>query len=164
MLNFKMRKFLSILFFGIFISGCAINQTALNLGTNYSTYAKECKKVSLAQPKLVSADGNVKVYTCPDGSQYQSNRYEVFENNKLVKVFTRQWTAAEKQANLNQMLLGLSLLSGGTGTTTTTQSQQPPGFLEFETISGMNKICFYNQVGSLNTKTIGAAELCPLQY
>ena len=159
-----MKNLFTIFVLAILISGCAINQNALNLGTSYSSYAQECKKVSLAQPKLVSAQGNVKVYTCPDGSQYQSNRYEVFENNKLVKVFTREWSAAEKQASLNQLLVGLSLLGGGTGMPNTSQSTKPMGFLEFETISGMNKICFYNQVGSLNTKTIGAAELCPLQY
>ena len=30
------------------------------------------------------------------------------------------------------------------------------------TVSGMNKICFYNCVGSGHAMTVGAAELCPL--
>ena len=60
------------------------------------------------------------------------------------------------------MLLGLSLLGGGTGSTTgSTQTQQPYSFYSFDVTSGMNKVCFYNQLGSLNTKTIGAAEICP---
>ena len=156
-----MKKIFFLIFVGLILNACSINQAALNTGTSFSYYAEECKKVSLAQPKLISSEGNVRVYTCPDGSQYQSNRYEVFENNKLVRVFTREWTAAEKQANLNQMLVGLSLLSGGTGTTTT-NSTTPSSFFEFDVISGMNRICFYNQLGSMRTKTIGAAEICPL--
>ena len=109
-----MKKILVVLVMGLLLSGCAINQSALNLGTNFSDYATACKKVSLVKPKLVSAEGSIKVYTCPDGSQSQSNRYEVFENNKLTKVYTREWTESEKQASFNQMLLGLSLLSGVT--------------------------------------------------
>jgi hypothetical protein len=31
-----------------------------------------------------------------------------------------------------------------------------------EQTSGMNKICFYNCVGSMTAVTIGAAQLCPL--
>ena len=157
-----MKKLLGITVMFFLVQGCAINQSALNLNTNFSDYASACKKASLQKPKLVSAEGKLKVYTCPDGSQYQSNRYEVFENNRLTKVFTREWTAQEKQANLNQMLLGLSLLVGGTGNTTgSTQTQQPYSFYSFDVTSGMNKVCFYNQLGSLNTKTIGAAEICP---
>jgi len=159
-----MKKLFGIIFLSLFLSGCAINQSALNLGTNFSDYAAACKKVSLLKPKLVSAEGSIKVYTCPDGSQSQSNRYEVFENNRLTKVYTREWTESEKQASFNQMLLGLSLLSGGTGTTGSTQSQQPYNFYSFDVRSGMNRICYYNQLGSLNTKTIGAAEICPLGF
>jgi hypothetical protein len=31
-----------------------------------------------------------------------------------------------------------------------------------EQTSGMNKICFYNCVGSMTAITIGAAQMCPL--
>ena len=70
----NMKKLFGIIFLSLFLSGCAINQSALNLGTNFSDYAAACKKVSLLKPKLVSAEGSIKVYTCPDGSQSQSNR------------------------------------------------------------------------------------------
>ena len=49
-------------------------------------------------------------------------------------------------------------------TETTTQTQQPPGFFSFDIASGMNKVCFYDQLGSLSAKTIGRAEICPLGY
>lgn len=35
-------------------------------------------------------------------------------------------------------------------------------FLKGETVSGMNKICFYDNMGSEVAITIGAAQLCPL--
>lgn len=36
-------------------------------------------------------------------------------------------------------------------------------FKSGETTSGMNKICYYNCLGSEAAITVGAAELCPLQ-
>ena len=38
------------------------------------------------------------------------------------------------------------------------------GFLAGERISGMNKICYYDVLGSTYTLNIGATELCPLSY
>lgn len=36
------------------------------------------------------------------------------------------------------------------------------GFLKGEKISGMNKICYYDVLGSIYTLNIGSIELCPL--
>ena len=38
------------------------------------------------------------------------------------------------------------------------------GFLSGERISGMNKICYYDVLGSTYTLNIGMVELCPLSY
>ena len=38
------------------------------------------------------------------------------------------------------------------------------GFLTGERTSGMNKVCFYNVVGSTKTLTVSAVSLCPLNY
>jgi hypothetical protein len=35
-------------------------------------------------------------------------------------------------------------------------------FYDSETTSGMNKICYYNCVGSLAAITLGFAEICPM--
>ena len=35
-------------------------------------------------------------------------------------------------------------------------------FLQGEVVSGMNKICYYDCLGSLTAITIGAVKLCPL--
>jgi len=35
-------------------------------------------------------------------------------------------------------------------------------FFDSETTSGMNKICYYNCLGSLATITLGFAEICPM--
>ena len=116
------------------------------------------------KPKLVYNDGNLKGYHCADAAGADIWRYEFFENNKLVKVWSRPVTAAERQARFNNALLGLAILNSGTTTGTTTQTQQPAGFLSFDVMSGMNRICFYDQLGSLNTRTVGAAEICPMGF
>lgn len=38
------------------------------------------------------------------------------------------------------------------------------GFLTGERTSGLNKICFYNVLGSTYTLNIKSIELCPLSY
>ena len=159
-----MKNLLGILVLGFLLTGCAINQTALNVGTNYSDYERECRKVALVKPKLVFSDGNLKGYHCADGAGADIWRYEFFDNsNRLVKVWSRPVSAEERQARFNNALLGLAILNSGTATGTTTQTQ-PAGFLSFDIMSGHNRICFYDQLGSLNTKTIGAAEICPLGF
>jgi len=35
-------------------------------------------------------------------------------------------------------------------------------FYKYEQVSGMNKICYYDCLGSLTAITIGAVDLCPL--
>jgi len=160
-----MKKILGILVLGLFLSGCAIDQSALNVGTNYSMYEKECRKVALVKPKLIYSDGNLRGYHCADGAGADIWRYEFFDSsNRLVKVWSRPISAEERQARFNNALLGLAILNSGTTSGTTTQTQQPAGFLSFNVVSGMNRICFYDQLGSLNTKTIGAAEICPLGF
>ena len=38
------------------------------------------------------------------------------------------------------------------------------GFYKGEQISGMNKICFYDVLGSTHTLNVKSYELCPLNY
>lgn len=38
------------------------------------------------------------------------------------------------------------------------------GFLKSEKISGMNKICFYDALGSTYALNVKSYELCPLTY
>tara|TARA_B100001057_G_C22395436_1_gene773857 strand:+ start:71 stop:553 length:483 start_codon:yes stop_codon:yes gene_type:complete len=158
-----MKKLLGIVVLGLIVTGCAINQTALNIGTNYSDYERECRKVALVKPKLVFSDGNLRGYHCADAAGADIWRYEFFDtSNKLVKVWSRPVSAQERQARFNNALLGLAILNSGTASGTTTQTQQPPGFFSFDISSGMNKVCFYDQLGSLSATTIGRAEICPL--
>ncbi|MDC1277866.1 hypothetical protein N8Z02_00525 [Pelagibacteraceae bacterium] len=159
-----MKKILGIVFLGMILSGCSINESSLNVGTNFSDYVSSCKKVAFGGPRLVFNDGNLKGYHCEDATSANTMRYEFFENNRLVKVWSRPVSAAEKQARFNNTLLGLAILNSGTTSGTTTQSQQPAGFLSFNLVSGMNRICFYDQMGSMNTKTVSAGEICPLGF
>ena len=84
------------------------------------------------------------------------------KSNRLVKVWSRPVTEQERQARFNNALLGLAILNSGTANNTTSQTSQPPGFFSFDITSGMNRVCFYDQLGSLSAKTIGRAEICPL--
>ena len=159
-----MKKLLSIIVLGIILSGCSINESSLNVGTNFSDYVSSCKKVAFGGPKLVFNEGNLKGYHCEDATSANTMRYEFFENNRLVKVWSRPVSSAEKQARFNNTLLGLAILNSGTVSGATTQTQQPLGFFSFHIASGMNKVCFYDQLGSGSAKTIGRAEICPLGY
>jgi hypothetical protein len=39
---------------------------------------------------------------------------------------------------------------------------KPIGFFSHSETSGMNRICYYNSLGSLKAITISAASICPL--
>lgn len=43
-------------------------------------------------------------------------------------------------------------------------AQATTGFLSGERISGMNKMCFYNVLGSTYTLNVKSYDLCPLTY
>ena len=160
-----MKNIFGMMLFGLLLAGCAIDSSSLNLGTNFYQYAAACKKATMGQPQLVAAEGNLKAYNCPDGTQMDRRRYEVFEDDVLVKVFSKRISAAEKQVNLNQMLLGLSMIQGATTPTTSLGStNQAVGFFQYDYVSGTNRLCYYDRLGSTVVKTIGAAQICPLSY
>ena len=165
---YVMKSIFGMMLFGLLLVGCAIDSSSLNLGTNFYQYAAACKEATMAEPQLVAAEGNLKAYNCADRTQMDRRRYEVFEDDVLVKVFSKPISAAEKQANLNQMLLGLSMIQGATTPTTslgsTGYTNQAVGFFQYDYVSGHNRLCYYDQVGSTVVKTIGAAEICPLTY
>ena len=163
-----MKKLVGLIFVSIMLTNCAIDSSSLNLGTNFYQYAAACKEATMGEPQLVAAEGNLKAYNCPDSTQMDRRRFEVFEDDVLVKVFSKPISAAEKQANLNQMLLGLSMIQGATTPTTsqgsTDSTLKPIGFLNHQYISGMYRLCYYNTVGGTQVKSVGAAEICPIQW
>ncbi len=57
---------------------------------------------------------------------------------------------------LSALVVGLLILAFTTSVYATTC------FLKGERVSGMNKICYYDCLGSEAAITIGAAQLCPL--
>ena len=160
-----MKNLTVLMFASILLMNCAIDSSSLNLGTSFSQYAAACKKATMGAPQLVAAEGSLRAYRCHDGSQYDARRYEVFEDDVLVKVFSKRISASEKQANLNQMLLGLSMIQGATTPTTSLGStNQAVGFFQYDYVSGTNRLCYYDRLGSTVVKTIGAAQICPLSY
>ena len=60
--------------------------------------------------------------------------------------------------------LGQSLQNYGNNQPTNSYSPQTTGtaFLKNEYTQGLNKVCVYDRVGSVDTLVIGAAEICPL--
>jgi len=153
-----MKKLISILALGLLLSSCGINQSALNIGTSFAEYKSACRKAAIVSPKLIYNDGKVKGYQCEDGTPAHTTRYEFFEKDRLVKVWSKPLTAAERAARLNTALLGLAIINSGNSGSATSQNN---GIYSFDIPSGMNKVCFYDQLGSLNAMTVGRAEICP---
>ena len=61
-----------------------------------------------------------------------------------------------------QMMNDLNNALYGTGTGSSYGTSSAVGFKTGETISGFNKICFYNKLGSTYTINIPSTSLCPL--
>ena len=63
--------------------------------------------------------------------------------------------------------LNNALYNTGSNSTSYSNSNSPTsgtGFYTGEAISGFNKICYYNRVGSTVTLNIPSTSLCPLTY
>ena len=160
---YVMKSIFGMMLFGLLLVGCAIDSSSLNLGTNFYQYAAACKEATMAEPQLVAAEGNLKAYNCADRTQMDRRRYEVFEDDVLVKVFSKPISAAERQVNLNQMLLGLSMIQGATPSMPSTSlgSTNQMGIFSHDVISGLNRICYYSAPGGLTARTQGKGTLCP---
>jgi hypothetical protein len=70
------------------------------------------------------------------------------------------------QTNMQQRFLNASrIMNEGTPSSSTPTyggTAGGTGFLKSSYVSGMNRICVYNRLGSAYVMTIGAAEICPL--
>lgn len=76
-----------------------------------------------------------------------------------------RWLAARRQRGLNMMLLGSCFASHGVQNCLSSggsYQRQIDGFLTSSTLSGVNRVCAYDEVGSRRTITVSASQLCPL--
>ena len=115
-------------------------------------------------PKYMGEEQGYKVYTC----SRTAHMYEIFKDNKLVRTIDNKGTNQDISANnLTTLLIGLSLLSGNTPSTTistsTSLSNSPStqGTFSYDRVSGQNRICFYNTPNGEYAKTISSGTLCP---
>ena len=76
-----------------------------------------------------------------------------------------QTTANDFAGNMALMEMGLALMSGNTGTTSTTSFNSGPRYiLSSNYVSGMNRICIYKLGTMVKTKTMNGISLCPMSY
>ncbi len=74
-------------------------------------------------------------------------------------------TSAEMQAKNKNTARILAAGLGGAAQTPSPSYSAPPrqgGFLQRSYVSGFNKICIYNELGSERAVTIGSTQMCPL--
>jgi hypothetical protein len=70
--------------------------------------------------------------------------------------------AASQQQNAQMQQLGQQLLNQNRPGSTVSAPTGPVGFLKREYVSGFNKICVYDRLGSEYAMTISAVALCPM--
>jgi len=78
-----------------------------------------------------------------------------------------QGTTAEMQAKNRNTARILAAGLGGAAQTPSSPPypaapSRPAGFLQRSYVSGFNKICIYNELGSERAVTIGSTQMCPL--
>lgn len=70
--------------------------------------------------------------------------------------------SASDQKAMQMITLGSQMMNPTPVPANPATTSGPKGFLKREFISGMNKVCVYNQAGSDYVLTVQAAQLCPL--
>jgi len=95
---------------------------------------------------------------------------EAYESAELVdqifEIEYKRFMAAKRQRGINMMLMGSCFATHGIqnclSSNGASYQRQTDGFLISSSISGVNRICSYDEVGSRRTVTLSAAQLCPL--
>ena len=116
-------------------------------------------------PQFIGEEGEYKIYNCWKTDTIGYGEVQIFKNNTLIRNEKSLQRPSQGTFDVTTFLIGLSLLTGNTPSTTTNNQTTPvPGFLTGETISGFNKICYYNRVTGTVTLNIPSTSLCPLTY
>ena len=163
-----MKRFLMIL---VMLLWCNVSFAwkFQEIGISFETYSKSCKRQHFLTkknwPQFIGEEGEYKIYNCWKTDTIGYGEVQVFKNNTLIKSEMSLERPRQGTFDVTGFLIGLSLLMGSTPSTTiNTQTTPGTGFLTGETISGFNKICYYNRVGSTVTLNIPNTSLCPLRY
>ena len=86
--------------------------------------------------------------------------------DQIFQIEYKRFMTAKRQRGINMMLMGSCFATHGiqnclSGSGASYQ-RQTDGFLTSSSISGVNRICSYDEVGSRRTVTVRASQLCPL--
>ena len=164
-----MNKFLGIVVLGLLLSTNAYAWKFQEVGISFETYSKSCKRHHFLTkknwPQFIGEEGEYKIYNCWKTDTIGYGEVQIFKNNTLIRNEKSLQRPSQGTFDVTTFLIGLSLLTGNTPSTTTNNQTTPvPGFLTGETISGFNKICYYNRVTGTVTLNIPSTSLCPLTY
>lgn len=151
-------KFALAVFFLLALSACA---------TSPETYQRRIASLSNAELCFLDAAGdpNDALYTKPEIQQRNlvctPQLVQIGFQLAQTKIAERQARAAAL-SNLGQALSKMGAPSGSPSQSTQGISAGVTCFHRRDVISGLNKICYYDCLGSAHAVTIGAAELCPI--
>lgn len=123
-----------------------------------------CAKPDFASK--TSRDICIGLLTLPNANFWQQDRRRELrargENCSAYHAEAQQRLRAERQ--FDNAIRALSVMGGGSNPAPTNQGSGVVGFLKGETISGTNKICYYDRLGSGYALTIPFTSLCPLTH
>ena len=80
---------------------------------------------------------------------------------QALKASNQQQGSASSLALIN---LGNAIASGGSISSSPSNSSRPTGYLKSQVVSGTNRICYYNVMGSTKTLNVRASSACPISY
>ena len=122
-----------------------------------------------AAPNFASYDTRklcMSYLTYPSHNIWQNHRKRELsargENCSAYYAAAQQRLKAERQ--FDNAIRALSVMGGSNNLAPTTPASGAVGFLKSETISGTNKICYYDRLGSGYALTIPRTSLCPLTH
>jgi hypothetical protein len=154
-------------------------------------YKKTCSEIGFKQGTEKHGQCVLKLYsrankseemekkTATDREQQariERQQREIIARQQRIEELNRQRVIAAQKAaeeaetqrrvdSVGKIFKGLSMMSGGQPTSSYGSGGRSGGsFLSRSYVSGMNRICTYSGAGGDRTKTIGAAEICPLSY
>ena len=167
-----MKKLLGIVVLSLLWCNVSYAWKFQEIGISFETYSKSCKRQHFLKkkgwPQFIGKEGEYKIYNCWKTDTIGYGEVQVFKNNILIKNERSLQRPSQGTFDVTTFLIGLSLLTGNTPSTTiNTQSMSintgvntTGGTFSHDMISGSNRICFYKTIGGEVAITIKSAFQC----
>ena len=177
-----MKKLFIVTF--LILSGCTGLDEFLTPGKNADQHYLDCRATNYDFVEVVKCGRTARYAACrPSSCSVAGTGFVTFANNLAndvtnnvlsqeeayrylylgIQAFNANLQSQNAASSAALINLGAAISGGGT-IGSPSASSRPTGYLKSQVVSGTNRICYYNVMGSTKTLNVRASSACPISY